>query len=717
MSEPNGTEHAGRGSDARHPERRSSARPSLRRGARLRWQLFALLLGALLQLLPAGMRLDELALPLLFGARGPLPPPPRIALVTLDEESAITLQLPDLDQLEQWPRTLYARLIRQLDTAGASVIAMDIAFLAAGNSDDDAELARALAEAGNVLLLKLLHRTSSGDGQQVTWQQLPLPLLRQHAEIATFTLPDQAREHQAALFITTPEGREATLPLAALLMHMRPARERLQELLIDIGESALAAQLLPLNSAHFGARLRAALLADSTLTSRLLQRAATLGPETHAALQHLLAVSRADSPTPINFYGPRHTIHTIPLHRVVQSPSSDERALLRDAIVFVGLSERIQKQRDYFFTAYSTRDEGRLSGVEVGATLTANLLHEQLLRRWPAPLQALLVAVWGGMLALALLTLPPHFGLPAFAVGVALYAGAALWLFADHALWLPVAVPLALLAPALLLLALWHHYRTSVAAEAATRETLALYIPADLAATVGQHRQALLNRRQRTEAVCLLTDIVGFTTFSEQRDPEVVHQLMNRYYREVVAAVERHGGSVANIVGDGLLALWPADVDGRDDAPRYRRQATRACAAAREIIAATDLLAAADATPLTTCVGLHCGSVSLGNLGAGSHYEYAPVGDTINTLSRVEACNRQFGSRILLTAAVRQWLDDAPLRDLGDVALKGKRQPLRLYELMTDEPAIAGEAMDRPAAAGKSPANHERIALVHSKHE
>lgn len=724
MNDVDGTERAGRDSHTRRTERRSGERRDRRR-ARSLWRIVALLmLAVMLQLSPAGMQLEQHALPLLFGARGPLPPPPQVALVTLDEASAIALQLPDLDQLEQWPRALYAQLIRQLNAAGASVIAMDIAFLTARDPDDDAELASALAAAGNVMLLKLLHRTDSGDGQQVTWQQLPLPQLRQHAEITTFTLPDQARGYQAALFVDTPEGREATLPLTALLLHLREARSQLLQLLRALDETTLAEQLAPLNSAHFAAQLRARLRADAVLTQRLQRAAADLENTTHEAVQQLLAACLADSPAYINFYGPRHTIRNIPLHRALQSPSHRDLEVLRGAIVFIGISERIQKQRDYFFTAYSTRGEGRLSGVEVGATLTGNLLQQQLLKPLPAFMQALLLTGWGGLLALALLTLKPRIGLTLFAAGVMLHAAVAQQLFATHALWLPVVVPLALFAPALLLLALWHHYRASAAAEAATRETLALYIPADLAATVGQHRQALLHRRHRTEAVCLLTDIVGFTTFSEQHDPDAVHLLMNHYYREVVAAVERNGGSVANIVGDGLLALWPIDAtDDNDRAPQCIRQTGHACDAAREIVTATDRLAGDDATPLTTCVGLHFGSVSLGNLGAGSHYEYAPVGDTINTLSRVEACNRQFGSRVLLTAAVRQWFDDNPprdqgmLRDLGEVALKGKRQPMQLFELMMDAPALAGQATELPAPGRNKPAATDRpLTPAHSRH-
>ncbi len=713
------------GFDGEQPsvERRSGEpRDSKQHTARpLRRIVVLLLLAALLQLSPVGVRLEEqLGLPLLFSWRGPQPAPPGIALVTLDEASVIALQLPDLDQLEQWPRTLHAQLIRRLTAAGASVIAMDIAFLADGDPAANDELAAAMA-ASNVVILKLLHRastsktasddTASDDNHRVTWQQEPLALLRRHATVTTFTLPDQAMQRQAALYIDTPEGREATLPVAALLRHLQHAPAQLPALLRDIGATALAERLTLLDSdTHFAAQLREALLDDAALARQLATAIDRHEGSERVDLQRLYDALRADSPAYINFYGPHHTIRTVSLQQLLQAPlispsstssSTPALAALRGAIVFVGLSERIQKQRDYFFTAYASGDDSRISGVEVAATLAGNLLQQNMLQRVPAWQQLALLLIWGGALATAALRLRPLPWLAVLTLGCLFYALAAHWLFGAKALWLPIVVPLGLIAPALLLYSLWHHYRSSAAAELAARETLGLYVPADLAATVGQHRQALLHRRHHTDTFCLLTDIVGFTAFSELHDPDTVHRLMNRYYREVIAAVDNHGGSVANIVGDGLLALWPVDAtaQGAERDAQCRQQAERTCAAARAIVAATDRLVATDAAvdtatdaaPLKTCVGLHFGSVSLGNLGAGSHYEYAPVGDTINTTSRVEACNRQFNTRILLTGAVRPWLDTVELRDLGHVALKGKRQPLQLFALSIEELSAIAE--------------------------
>lgn len=649
--------------------------------------------GALL-LSPIGLQLEEnFGLPLLFGWRGERVPPASVALVAFDEESSAALALPDLDQLDRWPREIHTRLIRTLTEKGAAVIAMDVAFLERRDSAEDAALAAAMHDAGNVVILKMLDRMTADAPSQgsVEWQSLPLALFSDNAAaVSVFTLPDQALKKYTTLFPRTPEGIEATLPLVALQLYYSDARASLLTLLRKIGEENLAQRFdAEHNPALFAAQVRAALIERPALANQLEAAASqSLDQNRRQQLRTLLHAYQEHDPVYINFYGPQHTIPTLSLRDVLLYPDSLAVNALRSKAVFVGLSERFHKQRDYFFTVYSAASNSRISGVEVAATLFANLQENKVLHAMPPWQQISVLLLWGGLLAWATRRLSPARWLLltlALTIGYALLA---LKLFISFALWVPIAVPLAGATPALALLLIWHYYRRSATAERAATDALSLYIPPDIAASVGKNRQQLLEDRRQIDAICLLTDIVGFTALSEQREPEYMHELMNRYYRDVVAEVERHGGVVANIVGDGLLALWPiADYEPAntvDNGPQ--QQAPRACRAALAIVAATDRLTETLGEPLTTCVGIHFGSLSLGHLGAGQHFEYAPVGDAINTTSRVEACNRQLDSRILISESVYDWLPQFSLRSHGKVALKGKREPLGLYELMAETP-------------------------------
>lgn len=655
----------------------------------IRSAVVVLLAASILLLSPIGLELEEnFGLPLLFSWRGERQPPPSVALVALDEESSAALALPDLDQLDRWPRTIHAKLIDTLAAQGAAAIVMDIAFLQRSDPAEDAALAAAMRAAGNVVILKMLDRMNADTSSKSTveWQLVPLALFSDNAAaVGAFTLPDEALKKYTTLFPHTPEGIEAAVPLIALQLYYRDAPAALRSVLRKIGQENLAQQLDSDNPAVFAARIRAALNAQPALAKQLEQTAAQLlDPNKAQQLRILLHAYQVHDPVYLNIYGSQRTIPTVSLSDVLLHPDSAAVAALRGKVVFIGLSERFHKQRDYFFTAYAADSGSRISGVEVAATLFANLQEDKVLRALPPWQQMLSLFLWGGLLIFATRWLPPLRWLLLTLALTAGYALLALKLFKQYSLWLPITVPLALTTPALALLAIWHYYRRSATAERAATDALSLYIPADIAASVGKNRQQLLSEQRQIEAICLLTDIVGFTALSEQREPAYMHELMNRYYREVVAEVERHGGVVANIVGDGLLALWPtansAIAINADNSAQ--KQAARACRAALAIVAASDGMSATLGEPLTTCVGIHCGAVSLGHLGAGQHFEYAPVGDAINTTARVEAYNRQLQSRILLSEPVHDCLSQFALRSHGKVILKGKREPLHLYELL-----------------------------------
>ena len=158
--------------------------------------------------------------------------------------------------------------------------------------------------------------------------------------------------------------------------------------------------------------------------------------------------------------------------------------------------------------------------------------------------------------------------------------------------------------------------------------------------------------------------------------PQVLHTLLNRYYEILFEAVKRRGGFVSDVVGDAMLAIWAAT----SAQPSLRRQA---CHAALDII---DAVAAFNrGTPeasMPTRLGLHCGEIALGNVGAGDHYEYRAVGDIVNTATRVEGLNKQLGTWALASRQMIEGIEDIVTREVGTFRLSGKSQPLVIHELV-----------------------------------
>lgn len=183
-----------------------------------------------------------------------------------------------------------------------------------------------------------------------------------------------------------------------------------------------------------------------------------------------------------------------------------------------------------------------------------------------------------------------------------------------------------------------------------------------------------LERGRTLHATVLFSDIRGFTTSSEQSDPERVVELLNDYFGRMAPVVARHGGVVDKFLGDGMLAVWGVP-EPCEDGER------RAVAAAREMLGELEGFNADLATrglpPVRVGIGVHAGPVVAGPVGSPDRREYTVIGDTVNTAQRVESQARG-PHAILVTAEVRAHVDGT-WEELPPVAVKGKAEPLALY--------------------------------------
>jgi adenylate cyclase len=162
----------------------------------------------------------------------------------------------------------------------------------------------------------------------------------------------------------------------------------------------------------------------------------------------------------------------------------------------------------------------------------------------------------------------------------------------------------------------------------------------------------------------LFVDIRGFTAFADRRSARAAVDFLNEFFAAAVPVVERHGGEVNKLLGDGLLAVF----DASDHADRA-------------LAAATALLRCA---PCAIGVGVNSGLVLVGTIGAGASVEHGVIGDPVNVAARVQDATRQLGEPLLLTEATRALLEDGPaLEARGTLALRGKARPTTVYAPVT----------------------------------
>jgi adenylate cyclase len=180
----------------------------------------------------------------------------------------------------------------------------------------------------------------------------------------------------------------------------------------------------------------------------------------------------------------------------------------------------------------------------------------------------------------------------------------------------------------------------------------------------------------------MVTDASRFTTLAEGMTPEALSAVLDQYFAILFGVVERHGGLVTDVVGDGTTSVWTAP---RPD----RASRLGACRAALEISRAIDALNQRNhPRTMPTRIGLNAGWAMVGNVGGSGRYVYSVVGDCVNTASRLESLNKQLGTRIIAARALVEDLEEIVSRPLGHFQLCGKGEAMQLVELV----GIAAEA-------------------------
>ena len=638
--------------------------------------LLVALFGALLLILPLGQSWEEeLGLALLFEQRGPRAAPAEVAVIPIEHQAAVALG--QVNDPARWPRRLHARIIEQLHAAGAAAIAFDIHFKEPRDPAEDAALSRALREAGNVTLFAYLERETlrlDEAGAQLAGIERLIPPAPEFAaaaaRIAPFALPKVPVRVSRFWTRQPAAGDLPTLPLAMLEQYSLPALRAALAAAPDTNNAALATRLAREPAAVFE-QLRAAPDRFDALQAR--------APDP-AARRQIAALGAAyrNAPHPfLNFYGPPRSITTLAYDQVLKAEPGALAAQLKGKAVFIGFAEERQPaQRDGFYTVFSQADGLDLSGVEIAATAFANLLHRDTLRA-PATLGMLLLVLGYGFVITYLCRRLP--ALLALAAGLALaggYYAAAAQLFNTQNTWLPLIIPLLIQTPLALFLGLFGHYWQSHEARRHLRATFGHYLPEPVIDRLLEHRDGVHAPGEHAFGVCLATDAASYTGLAETLPPAELSALMNEYYQTLFAPVRARQGIISDVVGDAMLAIWPAP--RAETAPR-----AQALAAALELRTAAAHFCRRPGRPaLSTRIGLHCGGLVLGNVGALDHFEYRAVGDIVNTANRIQSLNKTLGTTLLVSAETLEGVSGFASRRLGPFLLAGKQQSVVIHELI-----------------------------------
>lgn len=526
-----------------------------------------------------------------------------------------------------WPRNVHAELIDKLKALGAKVIALDVNFPEPSNTADDHALSVSIKNAGNVVLPIELSFVGAGGDREFDSKNTVQPI----AEIESAA--------RAAGFSNTPLDEDS-------IVRRVPLSAR------------------GLDGSHVPS--------FSYEAARLMDRAPSPEEIPRDRQGNLL----------VNYPGePRRAFPIIAAADILQDKvrTSD----IAGKAVFIGATARDLHDQQNVATSYGDP----MSGVEIHASIYDTLVSHA----WLAPvspwIQGALVLVIGLMLGALVPWLRPRWS---FLSALGIWIG---WLLSAFLLfdkgqvldivWITFVI---FFGYAALILERWLE---TDAQRRQLRSAFSRYVsPSVVDHLIREPAKLKLGGERRTMSV-LFSDLRGFTSLSEGLTPEALVDVLNTYLNEMTNIVFEEGGVLDKYIGDAVMAFWNAPFDQSDHAARSVRTAIRMRDTLEEMNRKGVFPKGIE---LKVGVGINTGDMVVGNIGAEVRYDYTVIGDSVNLASRTEGLCKEYGVLIIITKNTRDSLgSDFITRELDSVAVKGKKEPVKIYEVLGEEGKVSSD--------------------------
>ncbi|MGO9443500.1 MAG: CHASE2 domain-containing protein [Thiobacillaceae bacterium] len=572
-----------------------------------------------------------------------------------------------------WPRTRIAELVDRLRSSGAAAVVFDMMFAEPDRTsptamlalwkptpglrayltalpDHDSVLANSIGQGGVVLGYAVTREGPPPSHFAKPFRTVdigpsPLPFLNQFngAVTALPALQDAAAGNGAISFIPDSDGVVRRVPL-----------------LLRLGDGAVPSLVAEALRVAQGAH------------NYVVRTAAEAG----AGLQEI-RIGNIVIPTTAQGeiwvkYTKRVAARYIPAWKVFAGQAAEES--VRDHILLVGSSAA--GLMDLRFSPLG----GILPGVEVHAQALEQMIAQSQLSRpnWAKGLEMLVILAGGlvvgflGMRAGALLSAT------AAATTIVAMGWVGWYAYSHLGLLLDPVTPGVTLLLIFILTSLLHH-ATTEHRQRWLKQAFAHYVSPNLVTHLVENPDELELGGTRRECSFIFTDLTGFTNLMERLNPELAVSLLNGYLDNMIRIAFQYEGTLDRIVGDAVAIMFSAPVEQ----PDHRSRAMHCALEMHRFAGRYAAEANGRGIPFgATRMGIHTGEVTVGNFGGSTIFDYRALGDPVNTAARLETVNKQLGTLVCVSEATVSGCDDVPARPVGRLVLKGKTEPLLVYEPM-----------------------------------
>lgn len=582
-----------------------------------------------------------------FSWRGSRLDTSQVVIVAIDDDS-----WDSLPHKWPWPRTYYAKLVKNLTRAGARVIAFDLEFDKPSpvNPEQDTVFAAAIRKAGNVVLGgKVL--TSLG---RVRFTSLikPMPvLLNAGGRWGFVNMPEDPDGFVRRYPLLIGLGRQTHLPL---------------------GLEALRKYLDPRGGVPYQNRPEEFVLGKFHIPKYIYNSML------------------------VNYAGPAGTFPTYSFWTVLddeefQIPETEtsfdldafnellDAGVFRDKIVFVGAT--LEELHDLFPTPfYEVRGQKRaMPGVEIHANAVRTILEGDFLRRLNPGQDFLILLGLSLATALATLWLKSGWGLVLMVGKVVAYVVLAFLVFAKYNWWMSVVGPVGGIVFSYFG-NVFYQYIVEQREKRMIKGIFQHYVAKAVVDELLKNPDMVKLGGEKKVLTAFFSDLAGFTTISEQLSPEELVALLNEYLDAMTEIIFKYDGMLDKYEGDAIMAVFGAPIP-QDD------HARRACLASldmqKELARLRERWQEEGKPELWMRIGINTGPMIIGNMGSRERMDYTVIGDSVNLASRLEGANKQYGTYIMISEFTYDRVgDEVEVRELDAIRVKGKAKPVKVYELL-----------------------------------
>lgn len=354
---------------------------------------------------------------------------------------------------------------------------------------------------------------------------------------------------------------------------------------------------------------------------------------------------------------------------------------IKDKFVFLGFAATAQGD------IVTTPIDARTNGVMCHAHVFNAILKNRPIRIVPAWIGVAICLAGGAVVSIITSTQSPRLSL-ASTLGLMLAFAAANCelLFKRMDIWAPLAAPETCIFLSWAFVTLYRQL-TAEREKRLFAKQLGQYTSPIIAAKLAENPQAAqaFKTVQTRDITAFFSDLKGFTTLTEEEDPEVIQHVLNAYLHRMSEVIWSRHGLLNKFMGDGIMAFFNASVDPMEDHPRA---AVETSLLAMEELEKLKVEQAGDPaarifSALEMRVGLASGLAKNGDMGSELKADYTIIGDVVNLAARLEPANKVFGTSIMVSGATRDAVKDHyDFRYLAELQVKGKARTVPVYEVV-----------------------------------